>query len=309
VNAQVRIGGLEDPNLSAILDLNADNDESKSIDLGLALPRVALTSTGSSDPLKAHVKGMIVYNIAIADDVTHGTYYNDGSKWVRLGKGTLTVAPDGGLALDGSGTVDDPHILGIAAGGVTADKLNAMDAKTGQVLMYNGSTWVPVTLSSYCSGAVVFKGAYSGPTVPIAGFTGDFEKGWPNNTTNFTYLDKDLCWAKTDLGVIPWMDANAACAALDITTDNILWRLPNLKELQVLYEAIGETGGCATELSVLDTFGKGNSRGATCLQSNNYWSSTEQATTHVYTFNFAEGARGYIEKEASRHVRCVRTIP
>jgi uncharacterized protein (TIGR02145 family) len=95
VNAQVRIGGDVDPNESAILDLNADNDVTKSGDLGLALPRVALTSTVEADPLKAHVKGMFVYNIAADGDVTPGTYYNDGSKWVRLRNDVLasTAAP------------------------------------------------------------------------------------------------------------------------------------------------------------------------------------------------------------------------
>jgi uncharacterized protein (TIGR02145 family) len=92
VNAQVRIGGLDDPNPSAILDLNATNATSDG-KLGLALPRVALTSTNSYYPLQAHVKGMIVYNTATADDVIPGTYYNDGSKWIHLESGASTAAP------------------------------------------------------------------------------------------------------------------------------------------------------------------------------------------------------------------------
>jgi uncharacterized protein (TIGR02145 family) len=92
VNAQVRIGGLDDPNPSAVLDLNATNATSDG-KLGLALPRVALTSTNSYSPLKEHVKGMIVYNTATANDVTPGTYYNDGSKWIHLESGTSTAAP------------------------------------------------------------------------------------------------------------------------------------------------------------------------------------------------------------------------
>jgi uncharacterized protein (TIGR02145 family) len=87
VNAQVRIGGLDDPNKSAILDLNA-SDATDNGTLGLALPRVALTST--TEVVK---KGMIVYNTATAGDITPGTYYNDGSKWIRLENGTLTAAP------------------------------------------------------------------------------------------------------------------------------------------------------------------------------------------------------------------------
>ncbi|KAA6301289.1 MAG: hypothetical protein EZS26_002598 [Candidatus Ordinivivax streblomastigis] len=44
VSAQVRMGGLDDPHASAVLDLNA-NDSKNDGTLGLALPRVALTST------------------------------------------------------------------------------------------------------------------------------------------------------------------------------------------------------------------------------------------------------------------------
>jgi uncharacterized protein (TIGR02145 family) len=100
VNAQVRIGGDVDPNESAILDLNADDNVTNSGNLGLALPRVALVSTASFAPLKAHVNGMIVYNIATDGDVTPGTYYNDGSKWVRLGNGTSTTS-EGSLTITG----------------------------------------------------------------------------------------------------------------------------------------------------------------------------------------------------------------
>jgi uncharacterized protein (TIGR02145 family) len=92
VNAQVRIGGLDNPNPSAVLDLNA-TDATNDGKLGLALPRVELTSTNSYYPLQAHVKGMIVYNTATAGDITPGTYYNDGSQWIRLENGTLTAAP------------------------------------------------------------------------------------------------------------------------------------------------------------------------------------------------------------------------
>jgi hypothetical protein len=82
VKAQVRIGGDADPNESAVLDLNATNAANNS-KLGLALPRVALISTASFAPLQAHVAGMMVYNTGTIGDITPGTYYNDGSKWIR----------------------------------------------------------------------------------------------------------------------------------------------------------------------------------------------------------------------------------
>jgi uncharacterized protein (TIGR02145 family) len=154
VNAQVRIGGTDDPNQSAILDLNA-SDATKNGTLGLVLPRVELTSTTSSAPLEAHVEGMTVYNTATVDDVTPGTYYNDGERWIRIGGGSLISAATAGRGLErsGSGTEANPYTLGIIDGGVTsvmiangavaAAKLHAMDATNGQVLKYNGSAWAP----------------------------------------------------------------------------------------------------------------------------------------------------------------------
>jgi hypothetical protein len=90
MNAQVRIGGTDDPNPSAVLDLNA-TDESNNGDLGLALPRVELTSTGESTPLAAFVKGMTVYNTANRNDVTEGTYYCDGNRWIKVRNSTEMI--------------------------------------------------------------------------------------------------------------------------------------------------------------------------------------------------------------------------
>jgi hypothetical protein len=83
MNAQVRIGGTDNPNPSAVLDLNA-TDAANNGDLGLALPRVQLTSTGEPAPLDAFVKGMTVYNTASTVDVTEGTYYCDGVRWIKV---------------------------------------------------------------------------------------------------------------------------------------------------------------------------------------------------------------------------------
>jgi hypothetical protein len=155
------------------LDLNATN-EANNGNLGLALPRVELTSTTGFAPLQAHVAGMMVYNTKTTGDVTPGTYYNTGSEWVRIGSGSsiqegdgvigvIAATPGGGLTRAGSGTAEAPYTLGIedggvttarildenvttakiAAGAVTAAKLNKMDAASGEVLKYNGSAWTP----------------------------------------------------------------------------------------------------------------------------------------------------------------------
>jgi hypothetical protein len=78
--AQVGVGTTS-PNTAAILDVTSTNK-------GLLLPRVALTATNLATPLSAHVAGMTIYNTATAGTgettVLPGTYYNDGSKWVKV---------------------------------------------------------------------------------------------------------------------------------------------------------------------------------------------------------------------------------
>ncbi|MDR0682755.1 MAG: hypothetical protein LBG15_13055 [Dysgonamonadaceae bacterium] len=90
VNAQVTIGTDADPDPSAILDLNTT-------DKGLLLPRIALLSTGKAFPLISHVEGMTVYNTAVSGygttAVTPGIYFNNGSKWVRMGEEIASNAP------------------------------------------------------------------------------------------------------------------------------------------------------------------------------------------------------------------------
>lgn len=81
--AQVGIG-TSTPNSDAILELSSTSK-------GLLLPRVALTSTTSFAPLAAHTSGMSVYNTATAGDVTPGTYYNDGTKWIRIERSTAAT--------------------------------------------------------------------------------------------------------------------------------------------------------------------------------------------------------------------------
>jgi len=80
-SAQVKIGDnptVPHPSGSALLEMESTNK-------GLLLPRVALTTTTAFAPLSAHVAGMTVYNTATAGDVVPGFYYNDGTKWARLG--------------------------------------------------------------------------------------------------------------------------------------------------------------------------------------------------------------------------------
>ena len=87
MRAQVTIGSQQVPEKNALLDLRENTTDSLS-SKGLLLPRMALSSTtdANANPLKAHVKGMLVYNTATAGSgataVSPGVYYNDGTQWV-----------------------------------------------------------------------------------------------------------------------------------------------------------------------------------------------------------------------------------
>jgi len=81
--SQVGIGNTN-PNADALLEVGDGTDTG-----GVILPRVILSATDNFSPLTAHVQGMMVYN-TVSDGtgytaVTPGQYYNDGSKWIRVG--------------------------------------------------------------------------------------------------------------------------------------------------------------------------------------------------------------------------------
>jgi hypothetical protein len=162
-----------------------------------------------------------------------------------------------------------------------------------------------------CSGGVVYGGAYDGPEETLY-LNGHFLAGW-NKDDLFTAQGKDLCWAASDISERKrWQPAKVECEKL--TTDNSQqWRLPNLQELQVLYEALGGTGtgagSSATDFSVLDNFDRGVSNGASAMQSYYYWSSTEYSSVNAYRFNFNSGDR-FLQgkKSAVTSVRCVRSL-
>ncbi|NTW31930.1 MAG: hypothetical protein HGB12_04790 [Bacteroidetes bacterium] len=68
---------------SAMLDVS-------SINQGMRIPRVALTSTTSAAPITNPVNSLLVYDSVTSGDVTPGFYYWDGttSKWIRFSTGS-----------------------------------------------------------------------------------------------------------------------------------------------------------------------------------------------------------------------------
>jgi hypothetical protein len=159
-----------------------------------------------------------------------------------------------------------------------------------------------------CSGATVFNGAFNGPSAGTYNdsYGNSFIAGWTASV--FTPQYKDLCWAKTDISETQiWSNAVVACE--DLATDGASWRLPNLKELQFLYEAIGGSGDETTDLTALNTNGTGTANEASAMQSDVYWSSTEFSSDIAYFFTFNNGMRnGNSKPFNNRYVRCVRSL-
>ena len=102
--AQVKIG-----NNPMVINSNAVLDV-ESATKGILFPRLALTATANPAPLAAHVAGMQVYNTATGADVDPGIYYNDGTKWIRIGAEAEKVFFFGSGAPTGACTVGTMYV-------------------------------------------------------------------------------------------------------------------------------------------------------------------------------------------------------
>jgi uncharacterized protein (TIGR02145 family) len=95
VNAQVRIGGLNDPHPAAALDLNAD-DQSNAGNLGFYLPRVLLTSVKQELNGVTPLNGAMVWNTNDDFYLGEGVYVWGDTVWVPVQRtlfGNSTLQP------------------------------------------------------------------------------------------------------------------------------------------------------------------------------------------------------------------------
>ena len=96
-----------------------------------------------------------------------------------------------------------------------------------------------------------------------------------------------------DLGILKWDEANEMCAKISRS-----WRLPTIRELELLHDNMDSIGGFKTRFYV----GRGI---------HGYWSSEEDSPGSVaaYYFNFSNaGHYKLLDKAFGNHVRAVRTI-
>jgi len=107
LNAQVRIGGLTQPNKATVLDLNASdatNDGSK----GLALPRVSLADTLALLNGTVPPDGVMVYNTNTV--LGEGVYVWSSDKWSQV---IMPLRADSGQYMQYNGTKWVPVTVGV----------------------------------------------------------------------------------------------------------------------------------------------------------------------------------------------------
>jgi len=139
------------PDASAALDINSANK-------GLLIPRVALTSTSSNEPVGSGIAtSLMVYNTATVNDVIPGYYYWDGNSWIQFnapetGSQSLNI-----VYKTSSGPIAKTETMVIATGDITLTLPAVTSADNGlQITILNAGTYKDL---------VVVKGAAPGVTI------------------------------------------------------------------------------------------------------------------------------------------------
>jgi len=226
------------PNAAAGLDVDFMN-------MGLLIPRVALTGTTIAAPLTAKVAGMIVYNTATVADVTPGFYYNDGANWIAgfpggssIGdmlywNGTAWVKIPVGtsgqyLQLSGSNV---PSWTGAASAALTTNAITTFTSTTatagGNVTTDNGS---PVLSKGVCyaitqnpttgNSVVVANpaggtGAYTCNLTGLTRATTYYVSAYATNSAVTTYASQQ---SFTTLAVIPVLATTTTATGITATS-------------------------------------------------------------------------------------------
>jgi hypothetical protein len=185
MNAQVRIGGTDDPNPSAALDVNKTDDEAPAGNLGLGLPRVALTSATQELATGQTPKaGTMVYNTSTSLDGA-GVYYWATTAWVKLSSGagakgdkgdTGATGPAGPIGATGATGATGPTGP-IGPQGPKGDKGDTGASATAGTLVTTATTNAKITSAISTNAAISLHdiartGSYTDllnkPTIPAA---------------------------------------------------------------------------------------------------------------------------------------------
>lgn len=183
-----------------------------------------------------------------------------------------------------------------------------------------------------CDGAIIYDAAWNyvsgslpGDGAKVGGADATTNQSWSPQITatgdwNATALDSyftkanvDLCVYKTNAisgNATTWANAVNNCANGNYADgdDTAGWYLPNERELQSIYQAIGGKGGAAVDFKNLTSSTGEIASTAEPLLRSMYWSSTESSSTSGLAFYMDGGTRHSVGKKLDRDARCVRRL-
>ncbi|GHT88203.1 hypothetical protein FACS189474_3010 [Bacteroidia bacterium] len=190
-----------------------------------------------------------------------------------------------------------------------------------------------------CDGAIIYGAAWNyasgslpGDGAKVGGADDTTNQTWsPNININstgewgatalesyFTKANIDLCVYKKNYkssgdtnGRTSWVNAVNNCANGTYADGDatVGWYLPNERELQSIYQAIGGNGGSSINFANLNSSTGTISTTAENMVSFTYWSSTEFSDTNGLLFGFSSGNRTTTHKTDSYYyVRCVKRL-
>lgn len=127
--------GTDKPHKSAAVDITSPKR-------GLLIPRVKLVKTTNGEsPINRPAQSLMVYNENTNEEVTPGYYYWDTDHWVRFAKQSdVTEITLKGDAVGKTGETKVVAIQGVSVIGAPTI--------ANQVLMYDGTSWTPTTITA-----------------------------------------------------------------------------------------------------------------------------------------------------------------
>ncbi len=160
---------------------------------GLLIPRL---TESERDAISSPATGLLIYQT----DSNEGFFYFNGNVWVSIGATgsdtdidptneiqAISISNDTIYLNNGGGYIKLPELADnsvttskIQDAQITASKLNSMGASTDQFLCYNGSTWVPQSIS----GGLTYMGTWnaSSNTPTLSDATGQNSEYYIVNT-------------------------------------------------------------------------------------------------------------------------------
>jgi hypothetical protein len=212
-HAQLKVGATGAPNADAMLEIASGTGANK----GMMLPTVQLTSTSLPAPMSAHVRGMMVVNLAAAGSgstavIANTVYYNTGTQWTPAGNtvGGAATYTANTLACGGALSGIYRQTVAMNSGNTKAVTITALGTGT-----YTATTNTQNGVSFAASGTLVSTGANtqvilqaSGTPTAVGTFTYTVNLGGQTCSFSVTYVDDAIRAALASAGC-------ASCGAYD----------------------------------------------------------------------------------------------